>query len=181
MTENSRLSGQLSDYVSTPKKYVPSVEDMVIGLILERHGDNYKVDIGSAHPATLSSLSFEGATRKNRPNFKVGSVVYARVILANKDMEPELSCMSSRNKADGYGELEGGFHFLCPLEHARSLLDDNCTLLKSIGKAIPYEIAVGMNGRVWINSGSKKHTCLIANIILHSSAFDSTDFKRLFQ
>jgi exosome complex component RRP40 len=33
---------------------------------------------------------------------------------------------------------------------------------------IPYEIAVGMNGRVWINAASKKHTVLICNAILNS-------------
>ncbi len=35
--------------------------------------------------------------------------MYARVVLANKDMEPELACMSARNKAEGYGELTGGY------------------------------------------------------------------------
>lgn len=35
----------------------------------------YRVDIGSAHPATLDALAFEGATKRNKPNLKVGGVV----------------------------------------------------------------------------------------------------------
>jgi hypothetical protein len=32
--------------------------------------------------------------------------VYARVVVANKDMDPELLCYSSRNKSDGFGPLK---------------------------------------------------------------------------
>ena len=88
---------------------------MIIGIVTEKHAENFKIDLGAAQPATLSVLSFEGATKKNRPNFQVGSLVYARVILANKDMESELSCMSARNKAEGYGELIGGYMFKCSI------------------------------------------------------------------
>lgn len=93
---------------------------MVIGIITERHGDNYKVDIGCSQVATLSILAFEGASRKNKLNIKVtlsftrklnegqnGSIIYCRVTLANKDMEPEVACVSTRNKSEGYGELNG--------------------------------------------------------------------------
>jgi exosome complex component RRP40 len=91
---------------------------MVIGVVIDKLGDHFKVDIGAAAPATLSAMSFEGATKKNRPNLQVGSLLYARVILANKDMDPELSCMSVRSKAEGFGELYGGYMFKCTLSHA---------------------------------------------------------------
>jgi exosome complex component RRP40 len=48
-------------------QYVPSPEDSVLGIVMEKIGDNYKVDIGSSAPASLSILGFEGATRRNRP------------------------------------------------------------------------------------------------------------------
>lgn len=41
---------------------------MVIGIVREKHADNFKVDIGAASLASLSILGFEGATKKNRPN-----------------------------------------------------------------------------------------------------------------
>ena len=38
-----------------------------------------RVDIGTAEPASLSYLAFEGATKRNRPNVTVGDLVYAKV------------------------------------------------------------------------------------------------------
>jgi exosome complex component RRP40 len=40
---------------------------------------------------------------------QVGSLVYARMIVANKDMEPEISCMTGSGKAEGFGPLNGGY------------------------------------------------------------------------
>jgi len=161
------------------KRYVPSVEDMVVGIVRERFSEGFKVDIGSAFPASLSALAFEGATKKNRPNLVIGSIVYARVILANKDMEPELACLSARNKAEGYGELQEGHMFKCSIGLAYKLLEDDCPILRYLGKTIPYEIAVGMNGRIWVKSGSKKNVILISNAILNSEFLKSTQIQAM--
>jgi len=48
-------------------------EERVIGIVTNRGSDSYKVDIGGAMPASLPSLSFEGATKKNKPNIQVTS------------------------------------------------------------------------------------------------------------
>jgi len=53
------------------KKYVPAIEDMVIGIIREKHSDAFKVDIGCAFPASLSILAFEGATKKTDQIFRL--------------------------------------------------------------------------------------------------------------
>ena len=104
--------------------------------MIARSGENWRVDIGAAHPASLDGLAFEGATKRNRPNLKVrahftvsrcthspqiGSVLYARVSLAHKDMEPELECFDAQTrKAGDYGELKGGFVVKCSLQLART-------------------------------------------------------------
>ena len=43
----------------------------MVGVVIARSGENYRVDIGAAHPATLDALAFEGASKRNRPNLKV--------------------------------------------------------------------------------------------------------------
>ena len=43
----------------------------MIGIITEKYGENFAVDIGGPFTATLPVLSFEGATRRNRPNLQV--------------------------------------------------------------------------------------------------------------
>ena len=48
--------------------------------------------------------------------FQVGSLVYARVSLAHRDMDPELECFDAQTrKAEGFGELKGGFLVRCSL------------------------------------------------------------------
>jgi exosome complex RNA-binding protein Rrp4 len=130
---------------------------------VQKAGEGFRVDIGSAHPASLDGLAFEGATKRNRPNLKVrraqfsqkilranfcaqiGNLIYARVSLAHKDMEPELECFDAQTrKAEGFGELKGGFMVRCSLAMCRrcvpSVLSsdfnyDNSTPLISRGNA----------------------------------------------
>ena len=47
------------------------MEESVIGIVSERHSENFVVDICGPFAATLPVLSFEGATRRNRPNLQV--------------------------------------------------------------------------------------------------------------
>ncbi|EEB09142.1 exosome subunit Rrp40 [Schizosaccharomyces japonicus yFS275] len=152
------------------KRYIPSLNDHVVGQIVSRNADGYRVDIGSAHSAQLNGLAFENVTRKSKPNLAVGSLVYARVSLADKDMEPELECVDATSgKAAGFGELKGGYLIQnISLSHVRSLLQSSNVLLSSIGTHIPFEIALGLNGRIWVNSGSIQTTVAIANAIKQS-------------
>ena len=52
-------------------RYIPVVEERVIGVVLGRIMEDYRVDIGAAFPAMLSSIAFEGATNRNKPDLKV--------------------------------------------------------------------------------------------------------------
>lgn len=52
-------------------QYVPVKEERVIGVVTNRGYDSYKVDIGGSLAASLPNLSFEGATKKNKPNIQV--------------------------------------------------------------------------------------------------------------
>jgi exosome complex component RRP40 len=44
---------------------------MVLGTVVARHADGYRVDIGTAQMASLDGLAFEGATKRSKPNLKV--------------------------------------------------------------------------------------------------------------
>eukprot|EP00002_Diphylleia_rotans_P031278 TRINITY_DN6494_c0_g1_i1.p1 TRINITY_DN6494_c0_g1~~TRINITY_DN6494_c0_g1_i1.p1 ORF type:complete len:338 (-),score=94.48 TRINITY_DN6494_c0_g1_i1:73-1086(-) len=150
------------------KRYVPTIEDQVIGIIVDRFIDHYKVDIGCSNLAILSNIAFEGATKRNKPNLQVGNLVYARVILANKDLEPEIVCYGPSTKSEGYGELKDGYMFECSQALSRSLMLPDCYVLQELGRKIPFEVASGMNGRVWVHSQSHANTILISNVITDS-------------
>ena len=52
-------------------QYIASPKDLVLGTIVNRHAEGYRVDIGSAQMASLDALAFEGATKRSKPNLKV--------------------------------------------------------------------------------------------------------------
>ncbi|KAK1226303.1 exosome non-catalytic core subunit rrp40 [Marasmius sp. AFHP31] len=171
---------------SNSRRYVPAAQEPVIGVVTQRQGEGYRVDIGSAHYANLDGLAFEGATKRNKPNLKVGCLVYARVSLAHKDMEPELECFDAQtHKSEGFGELKSGFLVKCSMRMCRQLLDPNHFLLPLLGGLFPLEAAIGLNGRVWINSKEPKQIIAIARAIEASDpdgdGLDETGVKTLLQ
>ncbi|KAK9793711.1 hypothetical protein WJX73_004354 [Symbiochloris irregularis] len=89
------------------KRYIPAVDDAVVGIIRERYGESWTVDIHGPFNATLPALAFEGVTRRNRPRLEAGDVVYAKVTNAPRDGDTELTCVLATGKSGGFGALTG--------------------------------------------------------------------------
>jgi exosome complex component RRP40 len=166
----------------TGSQYIPAVGDLVIATIHHSATDIYYASLSDYTPnATLPHLSFEGATKKTRPQLASGSLVYARVTLANKHMDPELECVSATTgKNDGLGPLTGGMVFSVSLSMARRLMlprpseQGGLVLLEELGsQGLPFEIAVGRNGKVWVDSGK------VASTLAIGKALQQTDEKSL--
>lgn len=45
------------------------------------------------------------------------------------------------------------------------ILNPQCVLMKSLGKDVPFESVVGLNGRVWVKTRSVKETIAVVNAI----------------
>ncbi|CAK4085000.1 unnamed protein product [Aphanomyces euteiches] len=169
------------------KRYLPSVDDGVVGMIVDRNAEFYRVDIGGAAHATLGMLAFDGASKRNRPNLQPGSLIYCRVLRAAKDLEPCVTCeapshLTKKDWMTGlaiYGELIGGFVFKISIGLAKSLLEDDCVVLTALGKSVPFELAVGVNGVVWLNSKSNADTILITNAILNSEGLNAAQSEAM--
>ena len=163
-------------------RYVPALGDHVVGRVESKHADEYRLHIGAASPASLPLLAFDGATRRNRPHLEVGALVYARVTLAHRDMQPECSCAAPPGvgakdwvtKESVFGELAGGFVFACPQLLCRRLMasvdgeEEAPPVLDALGARAPFELAVGANHRVWIATSSAAMTVLAQLAILRS-------------
>lgn len=161
------------------KRYVPSRGENVIGVVVQKAGDIFRVDVGGSCTASLSYLSFEGATKKNRPEVQVGDVIYAKMLVASKDMEPELVCVDSHGKKGGMGVLSEGFVFKCSLNLIRKILNPSCPLLSSLKNEWPFEIAAGMNGRIWIKARSMRETIGVGNAILCCEYLSDDEIKSM--
>ena len=152
------------------KRYVPCKNENVVGVVTGRQGDVYKVDIGSSDQAFINYLSFEGSSKRNRPNINNGDVIFGKLIIANKDMEPEMTCIDPANgKANGMGIIDcSGFLFTVSLNLCRKLLATDCLLLSELGKRCAFEIIIGLNGKVVLKCKSNHAVIAIMNIILAS-------------
>ncbi|XP_053665113.1 exosome complex component RRP40 [Anopheles marshallii] len=148
------------------RRYVPNRGELVIGVVMAKVGDIFRIDIGSCETASLSYMAFEGATKKNRPDVNVGDIVYARLLIAHTDVEPELVCVDSHGKKGKLGVLHEGFMICCSLNLIRKILNPKCTFLALLAKELPFEIAAGMNGRIWIRGRTIKETIGVGNAIL---------------
>eukprot|EP00798_Chlamydomonas_sp_ICE-L_P014322 gene14322-20307_t len=186
-------SGQLS-LEGRQKRYIPSEGDMVVGTIVDRHAESFVVDAGApffcllpqlafecATPRNCPNLktgdvvyarvlSFEGATRRNRPNLKTGDVVYARVVSASRDMEPQLACTDTAGRSAGFGHMKEGITIQVSTAMARRLLSNpQAPVLEALGASLQFELAVGMNGRVWLSAPSSVTTTILVGDVLQKA------------
>ncbi|XP_077206944.1 exosome complex component RRP40 [Paroedura picta] len=151
---------------SQQKRYVPVKGDHVIGIVTGKAGDIFKLDVGGSEQASLSYLAFEGATKRNRPNVQVGDLIYGQFIVANKDMEPEMVCIDSSGRANGMGIIgQDGFMIKVSLGLIRKLLTPSCEIIQDLGQLYPFELVLGMNGRIWVKAKTIQQTLIVANIL----------------
>ncbi|XP_076232322.1 exosome complex component Rrp40 [Calliopsis andreniformis] len=165
---------------SYQKRYIPNRGENVIGIVTQKGGDIFKVDIGASEQASLSYLAFEGATKKNRPDLQVGDIVFAKLLVASKDMEPELVCVDSHGKEQKLGPLSSdGMLFTCSLSLIRKILNRNTPLFNMLAHSQAFEVAAGMNGRVWVKAKTIHETIAVANAILAAEYAQVSDMKKL--
>ncbi|GMH27742.1 hypothetical protein Nepgr_029585 [Nepenthes gracilis] len=163
---------------SSQKRYVPCVEDHVLGIVVDCKADNFLVDIKGPTLGLLPVLAFEGVIRRNIPRFETGTLLYVRIVKANAVMNPELSCMDASGKAAEFGPLKEGYMFETSTGLSRMLLSSpTCPLLEALGKKLSFEIAVGLNGRVWVNAASPSTVILVANAIMNSESLSGVQQK----
>lgn len=157
---------------SRRNRYIPKKGDLVVGVVTKKSGDILKVDIGSAESAWLSLLAFEGSTKKMKPNVNVGDLIYAKLLNAHKEMEPELVCVDQYYKSGRLGVLPNeGVLINITLRLTHTLLNAENPLLRTMAKKFPYEIVIGVNGKVWIKANQAK------DVLTLSKAFEAAELE----
>jgi len=157
-------------------RYQPAIGDLVIAQIHHLSAESWYCTL-TPHTShvLLGQLAFEGANKKTRPNLKSGDIVYARVVRCSKWEDTEIECFNSATgKAEGMGQLKGGMVFNVSPAFARRLMmgsskdgksKGGIVVLEEAGQTVKFEIAVGRNGRVWVDSSSIKATIVIGGLL----------------
>ena len=131
----------------------------------------------------MGILEFEGATKRNKPDLNVGDIIFCRIQISNRDMQPILTCKSpSFNKSWVSGEalfmqLKEGYIFQCSLNWSHKLNRINSPHLQFLATFFPFEIAIGVNGRIWCKTANIKHTLLLSNIIKNGEYCNMKQFQ----
>lgn len=154
----------------TSNFYSPENEDVIIGTITSKSSEFYRVDIGTYANAYLNTTDFEGATKKNKPNLKIGDVVFSKVEKTNKFDCPTLTCLSNesnKNWSSGealFGKLEGGHMYKFSLKLVGIYMNFLDILVSRLNDAVDFEFKLGHNGYAWINSQSVMNILKIKEI-----------------
>lgn len=171
-------------YRSLGRYYSPKVDDIVIGTIVQKSSEFYKVDINTYTYAILNTKDFEGATKKTKPNLHIGDIVFARVLKVNKFDSPTLSCVSqtsTKTWASGesyFGGLKGGCVFNFPKIFSWDLYKGGY-VIKRLEDYVQFEICVGANGRMWINSDSTENILAINEVIINSFSKSQKEIEQV--
>ena len=165
-------------------RYVPHAGDLVIAQVHHSSMDFFHLSLAPHTPqAILPQLSFEGATKKTRPQLKANDLVYAKVSAAQKNMEVELSCVNpstGKSEPDGLGPLNGGMVFDISTGLAtRILKKEGVVVLEELGEKLQggFEVAVGKNGRVWVDcpEGGAKGVCAVGRCLQETDMLSLTE------
>lgn len=178
--------------VHAPLQYLPSPSDPIIAQITNRNADFYTLSLHTFQQATLPVLSFEGATKRNRPNLKVGTLIYGLITPSsfeggNSMMEPEVTCVDpTTGKSDGMGELDAKEGYSGVIEGlslslVKSLLRPSHPLLGYLANHFPFESAIGMNGIVWIRVSHPSHFLAARLVLLEADRLGSAGVIELQQ
>ncbi|KAJ5235320.1 uncharacterized protein N7469_004488 [Penicillium citrinum] len=182
------------------RRYIPTTNDLVIAQVHHSSIDYFHC-IVTPHTAQalLGQLSFEGATKKTRPQLKGGDLVYARVLSVGvgAGAEVELTCVNpATGKAEpgGLGPLTGGMVFEISTGFAARLIRassssadhgdpiDGLVVLAELGRKLEslggFEIAVGRNGKVWVDCSSAGESAVKATIAI-GRCLQTTDDQNL--
>lgn len=181
---NETKKGELIYIDYDCRRYIPCVGDFVIGTITALFSDSYRVTLANfCSPVILMYMGFPNATKKNKPTLKVGDLCYARVRSSECDVEAELECMDSRTGKDcGFGGLDGGMVIDVPLAFSRELLFNNeYELLPLLSRYTQFEVAIGVNGKVWIKTEEVRTTLACYKSISSCSTRRRGEFKRIIR
>jgi exosome complex RNA-binding protein Rrp4 len=171
-------------YKSLGRYYSPKVDDFVIGTIVHKTSEFYRVDINTYSYAILNAKDFEGAGKKNKPNLNLGDVIFAKIKKLNKFDCPILSCISDfehKNWASGesfFGALKEGCVFSFPKINAWEFYRDNHALSR-LNDVISYELVIGFNGKIWINSDTTENIFAIYDLMMMSLNISKEEIEKL--
>ena len=170
-------------------RYIPNLGDVVIGVIVHKTAELYRVDIGSPTPAVLSNIAFNGATKRHKPTLALGAIVLCYVTLADSHLETELSCEDKTTQRDWssgetlYGLLTSSSPSLLvdvAIPYSATLQSANPSpAVQSLSRHFKFEIAIGVNGKVWVAAETRRNVQAIVKVLTQAKTLTPVQVEAL--
>ena len=174
------IDEQSNQMYSSDKRFTAHAGDVVIGLVTFKTADFYRVDIRGCSSAMLGTTAFNGATKRHKPDIRVGQYVAAWIQRVDVDLGVELSCEDPATQRDwssgdcNFGVLptEISDHTLVfdiSVSYAANLQikQDTHPVLRSLARLVDKaEIVLGKNGRVFVRTASREQTLAVVKTVL---------------
>lgn len=145
-------------------RYIPKIDDVVIGRVVEIGFYGWSVDIGSAYPATLSirdTTEFIDKGENLTKYYDYGDTIAAGVIRVTRYNSIDIT-----TKGPGLRKLSGGKVIEITPSKVPRLIGKQGSMISMIKDASGCNILVGQNGRVWIKGTSLEKENLVTNTIM---------------
>ena len=145
-------------------RYIPKVDDVILGKIMEIGFYGWSVDIGSAYPATLSirdATEFIDKGEDLTKYYDYGDVIAAKVIRVTRYNSIDLT-----TKGPGLKKLTEGKVIAVTPSKVPRMIGKQGSMISMIKESSDCNLLIGQNGMVWIKGPSIEKENLVTNIIM---------------
>ncbi|MBS3061823.1 MAG: hypothetical protein J4215_04545 [Candidatus Diapherotrites archaeon] len=133
----SRVEGNFASVVPLRGKYVPQMNDLIVGIVAQEVYPGYLVDVNGVNYAFVSK-------KELRDPLQVGTVVSAKVMSVNETHDVELGFVRVF-----YG---GTVIPVMPVKVPR-MIGKNGSMLEVLKRGTGCNVMIGRNGFVWVKGG----------------------------
>ncbi|OAG31008.1 hypothetical protein NEIG_00605 [Nematocida sp. ERTm5] len=137
-------------------RYLPLLDDIVLGVVKGKGKDTYKVDIGGPSYAIINYLDFPSATKRNRVTLSVGDVLLGQVVEDSLHCESVISCRTE--SIPGMGVLKNGVLLKVGILQSRKYLLHPPDVSSSM-------CIFSMNGYVWVSPPTQENIKEVLSLI----------------
>lgn len=137
-------------------KYIPRVDDVVIGIVSGVGLTNWIIDINSPYPGILNANdvieNFNPITMNLRDYLDIGDYIVAKIIAFDRTRDPLLTI-----KGKGLGRITEGTVISIKPSRIPRVIGRKGSMLNLLTSMTKCSIVVGQNGLIWLKCGDE-HT-----------------------
>lgn len=145
-------------------RYIPKLDDVVIGKVIEIGFYGWSIDIGSAYPATLSireATEFIDKGEDLTKYYDYGDMVAAKVVKVTRYNSIDIT-----TKGPGLKKLSGGKIIEVTPSKVPRMIGKQGSMISMIKESSGCNLLVGQNGRVWVKGPSLEKENIVTDIIM---------------